>query len=128
METHHAPWYRPYAGNLSGEESPSVRYRRTKRDANHVEIVAALKAAGCTVVDLAATGGGVPDLLVGVRGRNLLLEVKNPNRRRKDGTLMGKGVYHAEVADRQADFRANWTGQAAVVYSVEEALHQVGCV
>jgi hypothetical protein len=38
--------------------------RAAKRDANHAEVVDALRASGCGVVDLAAVGAGVPDLLV----------------------------------------------------------------
>jgi Holliday junction resolvase len=98
-----------------------MRYRGVRRDANHKAIADALRAAGCTVVDLAAVGTAVPDLLVGVRGRNLLLEVKNPARRTR-------GDNSAGTLEKQAEWRANWLGQAAVVYTIEEALHQVGCV
>ena len=61
--------------------------RATARtDRNHSEIVAALRAVGCSVQSLAAVGKGVPDLLVGFRGKTLLIEVKDgakaPSRRR----------------------------------------------
>lgn len=57
------PWWRP----------------RTKGDANHAAIVRALRQAGCSVADLRDAGQaspGCPDLLVGVRGEDYLLEVK----------------------------------------------------
>lgn len=50
-------------------------------DANHAQVVAALRAAGCVVDDISAVGGGIPDLLVGYirRGERhfALFEVKD---------------------------------------------------
>lgn len=52
--------------------------RAAKVDSNHREVVAALRAAGCEVLDLSRVGGGCPDLLVYRTARGLLrlLEVK----------------------------------------------------
>lgn len=50
---------------------------RGKVDSNQAEIVKALRKAGCSVQSLANLGGGVPDLLIGFRGRNILAEVKD---------------------------------------------------
>lgn len=47
-------------------------------DANQSEIVAALRACGCTVAITSDVGGGFPDLVVGYQGRNFLLEIKTP--------------------------------------------------
>lgn len=49
-----------------------------KKDANHREIVAAFRKLGAGVVDLSPLGYGVPDLLVGTRRLNYLVEIKNP--------------------------------------------------
>ena len=95
-----------------------MRYRRTRRDANHAEIVAALKAAGCSVVDLAAVGGGVCDLLVGYEGANYLLEVKNLAR--KGGAENAAGTFA-----KQAKFRREWRGQATVVNDAAGAVRYV---
>ena len=51
--------------------------RAAKVDANHAEVVAALRQIGCRVQDLSGVGGGCPDLLVGWRGRLVLIEVKD---------------------------------------------------
>ncbi len=89
--------------------------RAAKRDANEAQIVAALRAAGCTVQRLSEPG--VPDLLVGRQGRdgrgvNYLLEVKDPREghltREQDRWLMG------------------WNGHYAIVTSEIEALQAVG--
>jgi Holliday junction resolvase len=46
-------------------------------DANHNDIVSALRAAGATVQSLASVGGGCPDLLVGFRGTWFCIEIKD---------------------------------------------------
>ena len=51
--------------------------RAAKVDRNQSEIVEALRKFGASVQSLAAVGDGVPDLLVGWRGMNLLIEVKD---------------------------------------------------
>jgi hypothetical protein len=52
--------------------------RAARVDTNQASIVDYLRARGASVQSLAAVGEGVPDLLVGYRGVNLLLEVKRP--------------------------------------------------
>jgi hypothetical protein len=52
--------------------------RAAKVDANHAEVVEALRKLPCEVLSLAQLGGGVPDLLALFRGRLVFLEVKQP--------------------------------------------------
>lgn len=86
--------------------------RQGKQDANQPEIVKALRRCGAHVVDLHAIGGGCPDLLVGFRGVNYLIEIK---------TLVGK------VRTGQADFQATWPGgRVVIVRSIVEALVAIG--
>ena len=82
-----------------------------RRDANHQEIVAALRAAGASVLDLADLGHGAPDLLVGYAGREWLVEVKTET---------------GELTPDQVRFIQLWHGQVAVVNSVEAALAVIG--
>jgi hypothetical protein len=82
-----------------------------RRDANQAEIVAALEAAGASVLDLADMGRGCPDLLVGYAGHAWLMEVK---------TATGK-LTPDEIA-----FARGWHGQVHVVHSAEEALAVIG--
>jgi hypothetical protein len=84
--------------------------RRARVDTNHAEIVDALRSAGCSVQTLASVGRGVPDLIVGYAGRNVLLEVKR-----------GTGTSTAD----QVEWAAGWVGQYAVVRSAEEAIAAV---
>jgi hypothetical protein len=86
--------------------------RRIHRaDLNQREIIQGLRECGCTVVSLTIVGGGVPDLLVGWRGQNHLLEVKQPGEMPRQ---------------TQMDWFGSWRGKAAVVRSVDEALRYVG--
>jgi len=81
--------------------------RAAKVDRNQSQIVAALRDIGASVEPIHALGGGVPDLLVGFRGRTLLMEVKTD-----DGRL----------TPQQVKFHQSWRGQTAIVRSIDEAL------
>lgn len=67
---------------------------------------------GCSVQDLSSQGEGCPDLLVGVSGYNILLEVKNPDGRNK-----------LEIS--QIQWHDEWRGQVQVVKSAEHAIRIV---
>ena len=86
--------------------------RAAKTDANHSEVVKALRQIGCSVASLASVGCGIPDLVVGYRGVNWLLEVK-------DGS---KPPSARKLTDDEAAFMAAWRGQYAVVETVEQAI------
>ena len=87
--------------------------RAAKIDSNQPEIVAALRAAGASVQPLHAVGEGVPDLLVGIRGKTCLLEVK-------DGA---KPPSARRLTPAQIEWHAAWRGSpVAVVCTAEEAL------
>lgn len=55
---------------------------------------------------------GVPDLLVGYQGRNFLMEIK-------DGLKVASA---RKLTPCQIEWHQNWTGQAAIVTSTEEAI------
>ena len=91
--------------------------QRARRDTIHAAIVSALRDVGASVQDLAAVGGGVPDILVGYRGMNYLMEIKTP----KHGTKAG-------TAARQQEWHASWRGSAHYVRSIDEALIVIGAI
>lgn len=90
--------------------------RAAKIDANHADIVKGLRAAGASVQSLAQVGKGCPDLLVGIAGRNYLLEVKNTK----------SPVPMRFVTPEQQRWMYAWAGQFCLVTSVEDALMIVG--
>lgn len=93
--------------------------RAAQVDANHRDIVDALRDVGCSVESLAGVGDGVPDLLVGFCKQTFLLEVK-------DGT---KKPSAQKLRESQVDWHAEWKGRPVIVVrSVAEALKAVGVV
>lgn len=93
--------------------------RAARTDRTQRAIVDALRKAGCSVQHLHAVGGGCPDLLVGVAGRTLLLEVK-------DGE---KPPSERQMTADQKVWASGWRGGALwVVHSPDEALKAVDLV
>jgi hypothetical protein len=86
--------------------------RAAKVDANQHEIVAALRKIGASVQPLHSVGQGCPDLLVGWRGMNTVLEIK-------DGK---KPPSARKLTDDQVIWHEEWRGQVAVVETVEQAI------
>ena len=91
--------------------------RAARIDANHEQVVLALRTAGATVQSLAATGKGVPDLLVGFQGKTLLMEIK-------DGR---KAPSERRLTEDQLKWHGAWRGgPLAVVDSPDAALRMLG--
>ena len=86
--------------------------RAAKVDANQTEIVQALRQIGAVVQSLAAVGNGCADLLVGFRGKNWLLEIK-------DGS---KPPSAQKLTPDQVEWHRVWAGHVVVVNSVESAI------
>lgn len=86
--------------------------RAAKVDRNQSEIVSALRRVGASVEPLHAVGKGVPDLLVGFRGKNFLLEVKDEQ----------KPPSARKLTPDQVRWHESWRGQKDVVKNVDEAL------
>jgi hypothetical protein len=92
--------------------------RAAKVDRNQSEIVQALRAVGATVQPLHAVGQGCPDLLVGYRGKNWLLEVKDWQASNTD----------RQLNERQSEWHGGWKGQVAKVETVGAALAVIGAI
>lgn len=82
-------------------------------DANQTQIVSALRAVGATVQLLSAVGQGCPDLLVGYRGKNILMEIK-------DGR---KPPSERKLTEDQIVWHTTWNGVVFLVTSVDDALN-----
>lgn len=90
--------------------------RAAKVDANQSEVVNSLRRVGASVQPLHAVGSGVPDLLVGYRSANYLLEVK-------DGD---KPPSARKLTDKQVEWHKLWRGSVLTVTSAEDAIEQIG--
>ena len=82
-------------------------------DANQAEIVDDLRKVGASVGLLHEVGHGCPDILVGFRGANYLIEIK---------TEQGK-LNHAQI-----HWQFAWQGQVGVAHTSEEALRIIGVI
>lgn len=88
-----------------------LRYN-ARRDVTEEAIVRDLLRCGCTVQRL--TGKDIPDLLVGFKGENHLLEVKSETGKAKEGQL---------------EWAAEWRGRKPrLVRCTEEALRAIGAI
>jgi hypothetical protein len=85
---------------------------RSRVDANQAEIVAGLLYLGATVQHLHAVGHGCPDILVGFKGVNYLIEIKDGN----------KPPSARKLTPDQERWHILWSGQKAIATSAEEAV------
>jgi hypothetical protein len=85
-------------------------------DSNHKTIVAAIRdQLAASVQDLSSIGQGCPDILVGWRGYNFLVEIK-------DGD---KFPAHRRLTVAEHDWHEKWAGQVIVAISAEDAINQI---
>jgi hypothetical protein len=88
-------------------------------DRNHHAIVEVLRKYGASVYSLAHVGGGCPDILVGFRRQDFLLEIKNPESR------YGKKGFN----ELQQEFASTWRGsKVLIVRTPLEALQAIGAI
>lgn len=90
--------------------------RAARIDENQPAIVEALREVGASVLHLHSIGEGCPDLLVGFRGVNHLVEVKDSR----------KPPSARRLTPDEQRFADLWRGQVAVAESVSEALAVLG--
>jgi hypothetical protein len=86
---------------------------RKKSDANQPELVKQIRMLPQTTVFVTSTvGGGFPDIIVGHRGKNYLMEIK-----RSDGYPSDR-----KLTDDELSFFESWKGQVDVVSTIEEVV------
>ena len=89
-----------------------LQMMRARVDANQKSIVAALRKMGASVLHLHTIGKGCPDILVGFRSKNALVEIK-------DGA---KSPSAQKLTPDEATFQAEWRGQVIIINSVDDAI------
>jgi len=96
-----------------------IKMRRAARtDANHAEIRDALRGVGASVFDTHFVGRGFPDIVVGFRGGNYLLEIKDGN----------KPPSRQKLTPDEREWHSLWNGSVIVVNSVDAALAAIGAI
>ena len=103
---------------LDGIETHGVitMRRNAKVDDNQPQIVEWLCKAGATVQSLAMVGRGCPDIVVGYRGQNYLMEIKDGN----------KPPSARRLTPDQEHWHDSWAGTVHVVEHPESALLIIG--
>jgi hypothetical protein len=83
-----------------------------RTDANQTAIVSAFRKCGATVAITSGLGKGFPDLVVGYRSRNFLVEIK-------DGS---KPPSAQKLTPDESAWHGKWRGQIAIIRSVDDVL------
>jgi hypothetical protein len=99
------------SGNVGTEARRGIGVVYKRVDSNQVEIVKELRRLGMEVEHLHAVGKGCPDILVGYKGKNVLLEIKRDEK--------------AKLTPDQVLWHHSWKGQVAVVTNVIDAIKAV---
>ena len=90
--------------------------RAARVDANQNEIVDALRNVGASGAITSMVGSGFPDLVIGFRGLNYLIEIK-------DGS---KFPSQRKLTDDEQEWHDLWRGTVFVANDINEALSIIG--
>jgi hypothetical protein len=89
-----------------------MTFKRT--DSNHAEIIKALrKIPNLSVFSTHEVGKGFPDIVIGYKGINYLIEIK-------DGK---KPPSARKLTDSEVKFHQDWRGQIKIVNNLDEVLN-----
>ena len=87
-----------------------------KKDDNQPDIERGLRELGISFADTSALGRGFPDLVIGYRRRNFLIEIK-------DGAKVPSA---RRLTPAEEEFRDGWGGQYSVCKNLKEVLDIIG--
>lgn len=87
-----------------------ARRRAARTDANQTEVISAFRDEGCSVADTSDVGEGFLDIVVGLDGINVLVEIK-------DGS---KPPSARKLTEPQRKFTGAWAGWWEVVKDLDE--------
>lgn len=91
--------------------------RAAKIDDNQREVVNALRQLPQVTVALtAAVGKGVPDFVVGYKGNNYWIELKDGN----------KPPSQRKLTEHEEAWHEKWTGHVAICNNLDEVLKEIG--
>lgn len=92
--------------------------KRGRTDDNQQLIVKQLRQLGCSVAITSMIGKGFPDLVIGWRGENFLIELK-------DGS---KSESKKKLTEDEYKFFNDWYGQVNKCESLEEICKVIGII
>ncbi len=86
--------------------------KKARVDANQKEVVKQLRDLGVSVLHTHQLGRGAPDLVLGYRNSNYMIELKDGNKTKSQQRLTPDEV----------QFQESWNGNYAVCNSIEQIL------
>ena len=87
-------------------------YHKKRVDENQKQLIHTFIALGASVLNLSTVGRGCPDLLIGYRGKSVLVEIKRDSK--------------ASYTESQVKFMQNWRGGAiSRIDSVDAAIRLI---
>lgn len=92
--------------------------KKARVDANQKEVVQELRKLGISVLHTHQLGRGAPDLILGYRNDNFMIELKDGNKTKSQQKLTPDEV----------EFQAKWKGNYAVCNSLEQILSVIDYV
>lgn len=94
------------------------KFRASRVDANQPELVEEFRQLGCSVEHTHFYADGFPDILVGIAGFNVLVEIKNG----------AKPPSARKLTRFESWWHIAWAGQVVVIKDVEEVRALVSAV
>jgi Holliday junction resolvase len=92
--------------------------KKARVDANQREIVQQLRKIGISVLHTHQLGRGAPDLILGYRNENFMIELKDGNKTKSQQKLTPDEI----------EFQTKWQGNYAVCNSLEQILSVIDYV
>ena len=86
-----------------------------RKDSNHKEIIQAFRDLGASVFDTASLGSGFPDIVIGMKGSNVLVEIK-------DGSLPPS---KRKLTPDEIKFHELWRGKVVIINNVDEVIELI---
>jgi Holliday junction resolvase len=84
--------------------------KHARIDANQKKIVSHLRDIGCTVLVTSQLGKGAPDIIVGYKGKNYLIEIKDGEKR----------LSQQKLTPDEIKFQSEWKGAYFVINNLND--------
>jgi len=84
--------------------------KHARIDANQKKIVSHLRDIGCTVLVTSQLGKGAPDIIVGYKGKNYLIEIKDGEKR----------LSQQKLTPDEIKFQSEWKGTYFVINNLND--------
>ena len=110
-------WLKKRINNWDFTRIMAFKRYGSKTDQNQSALLACIRMIpNISICDLSDTGSGCPDVMLGLSGRNILIEIKRPD----------CAPSRSKLNDKQEKWHGEWKGQVAVVRTLDDVLEVLG--